>query len=271
MIKKHQTYWHKFCESIHDVGLFTTTIKIFKHLISKFVSKLKARRLQKVLAIRDISTRFELIYEHNLWGDSESVSGPGSTAKYTANLRALLPELLIKYEIKSVFDAPCGDMNWMSELLPKICVRYMGGDIVKSLIESNKEKFGNTTTSFICMNLVSDTFPTADLMICRDCLFHMSYGDTLHVLENYVRAEIPYLLVTTHKVEKSFRNQNIATGDFRLMDIFTEPYFFPQPPLERIEDWIHPGPARDMCLFARDQVNVAVTQMRYALHADSHR
>lgn len=269
MTNRYQSYSQKLSASIHNIGLFATIIKIFKHLTSKFLSYLKIRRLQKVLEIRDISARFEAIYANNLWGDSESVSGPGSTAKYTENLRALLPPLLRKYEINSVFDAPCGDMNWMAQLLPQLSVLYIGGDIVQPLIALNKQRFGNSTTSFICVNLVSDPFPSADLMICRDCLFHMSYGDTLHILENYIAADISYLLVTSHTVGDFSHNQDIVTGDFRLMDIFSEPYSFPHPPLERIVDWIQPGPARDMCLFTRDQVNTAVNKMRKLL-PDSH-
>jgi hypothetical protein len=265
MINRLQSYLKKINASTHDIGLSATIIKIFKHLASKFISFLKIRRLRKVLEIRDLSAKFEAIYEHNLWGDSESLSGPGSTAKYTENLRALLPSLISKYGVKRVFDAPCGDMNWMAQLLPKLNVLYVGGDIVHPLIELNTKRFGNSTTSFICVNLVSDRFPGADLMICRDCLFHMSYEDTLHILENYIAAGISYLLVTSHTVVDSFRNQDIVTGDFRRMDIFSEPYYFPAPPLERIVDWIHPGPARDMCLFTRDQVNSAVIEMRKTL------
>ena len=45
-------------------------------------------------------------------------------------------------EIKRLFDAPCGDFNWMKEV-HLLDVDYIGGDIVSSLVLNNKEQFCN--------------------------------------------------------------------------------------------------------------------------------
>src|SRR5271163_1998520 len=57
---------------------------------------------------------FSKIYADNLWEDAESRSGPGSTLASTTSLRRDLAMLLVKMDVKTFFDAPCGDFNWMS-------------------------------------------------------------------------------------------------------------------------------------------------------------
>ena len=38
--------------------------------------------------------------------------------------------------------------------------------------------------------------------------------------------------------------EDISTGDFRFIDLFSKPYNFPSDPLYVIEDWIAPDPER---------------------------
>jgi hypothetical protein len=40
------------------------------------------------------------------------------------------------------------------------------------------------------------------------------------------KTEYKYLLTTTHIVDQNFVNSNIQTGDFRLIDLFREPFSF---------------------------------------------
>ena len=43
-----------------------------------------------------------------------------------------------KFKIKRLFDAPCGDFNWMPQVLKGVEVDYIGSDIVEDLIVKNK-------------------------------------------------------------------------------------------------------------------------------------
>jgi hypothetical protein len=218
-----------------------------------------------------IEERFTTIYKQNLWGSRESRSGHGSGLEYTKNLRAQLPLLLAKYQIYSIFDAPCGDLNWMRILLPTLNIDYCGGDIVQEIIEENRKKFGNAKTRFMHMNLLEHPFPQADLMLCRDCLFHFSYQDILRILKNFVASKIPYFLTTTYVAKE--KNQDILTGAFRLMNLFEFPFDFSPDPLERIDDWAKPEPERQMCLWTRAEVEQAVTKFEANLsnHPDRNR
>lgn len=56
---------------------------------------------------------FERVYANREWGTEAEGSGPGSTLAATAELRADLPHLLAKYNIRSIYDAGCGSMvSW---------------------------------------------------------------------------------------------------------------------------------------------------------------
>ena len=147
----------------------------------------------------------------------------------------------------------------MRHVVPAVNIQYIGADIVKPLIDDLNSNHKSTNVSFIHFDLVKDTPPKVDLMICRDCLFHLSFQDTRSVLDNFVKSESKYLLTTTHKnSEKSFENKDISTGDFRFIDLFSKPYSFPTDPIYVIEDWMAPEPERQICLWDRDQVIMAL-------------
>jgi len=112
---------------------------------------------------------------------------------------------------------------------------------------------------FIHIDLIKANFPQADLMICRDLLIHLSYSDVKSFLKNFVDSGIPYILTTTHK-NSGFANKDIATGDFKLMDLFSHPYNFPTNPLVAFDDWVAPNPEGQMCLWSREQVSNALAK-----------
>lgn len=211
-----------------------------------------------VLGVQSIEETFTWIYTNEHWKSNSSVSGTGSTVEYTENLRKELPALLEKFSIKSVLDAPCGDLNWMQHVLPTLDIDYIGVDIVKPLIEANREMFGNSRTSFMHLDLINDALPRADLLICRDCLPHLSFENTDKFLTNFVQSGIPYLLTTTHFPTSDFSNMDIQTGDFRMINLFAAPYNFPINPPAVIEDWVEPFPKRQMYLWSAEQVSTAI-------------
>ena len=72
----------------------------------------------------------------------------------------------------------------------------------------------------------------------RDCLFHLSYEDINRFLTNLSNTNYKYLLTTTHTVEKDFKNSNINTGDFRLINLFGPPFSFdPTKVKSRVDDF----------------------------------
>lgn len=205
---------------------------------------------------------FTTVYVNRQWGDGviSPISGPGSSIEYTKSLRSKLPDLLKKYNIKSIYDAPCGDMTWMSLLLKDYPLeKYIGADIVEPLIRDLRNQFNDYNYSFRINNICTDRFPDADLWICRDCLFHLTNENILKTLKNFVTSTIPYALITTHLNDsvasgKVFeKNVDCENGDFRMLNLRLDPYNFPEP-IDYIEDNYEGFPKRILGLWSREQI-----------------
>lgn len=214
-------------------------------------------RKRQIFAMQSTEDRFTKIYTSNHWNSEESRSGEGSTLENTANLRAALPGIFEKYGVETVLDAPCGDFNWMKYVVEDTQISYIGGDIVRPLIEDNQARYGGEKTSFQHIDLTKDTLPDVDLLICRDCLFHLSYKDIAAVLANVLASNIPLLLTTTNIGVDGPRaeNRDISTGDMRPIDLFSPPFGALPAVLEVIDDTqVSSNTVRYMVLLDRDQI-----------------
>jgi hypothetical protein len=200
----------------------------------------------------DRAQKFALIHRLNYWGNAESVSGNGSSLDSTAVFRAGFEALLRERSIKKVFDAPCGDWNWMRAVtLPDGCT-YLGADIVPALIEGNTRTYGRPGVAFRVADLIADPFPQADLWLCRDCLIHLSHADIARVLRNFLASGIPWMLVTSHPHVTA--NGDIRTGQYRDVNLQIAPFALP-PPMAAIEDRPVGEAARIVGLWHRDQLS----------------
>ena len=166
---------------------------------------------------------FSEIYDNNAWKNEESKSGPGSTVKSTFKLIDALPSIFQTFNIKSVLDLPCGDFNWM-KTVPMDNIEYTGADIVSNMITNNSLKYPNV--KFKVLDLLTDILPTVDLIICRDCLVHFSNHDVKRALFNICQSKSKYLLVTTFPNQV---NNNISMGQWRAINLQTDPFLFPEP------------------------------------------
>ncbi|HEX7832435.1 MAG TPA: class I SAM-dependent methyltransferase [Thermoanaerobaculia bacterium] len=170
---------------------------------------------------------FTRIYRHNEWGDGESRSGPGSTRARGADFRASLREIIERFGIRSILDAPCGDYNWMRDATDLPLDAYIGVDVVAELIAANKEQYADDAHSFLCRDITRDALPAANLILCRDALVHFSYADIHAAIANFKRSGSKYLLATTFAA--SPRNEDIRTGGWRALNLQVTPFEFPVP------------------------------------------
>jgi hypothetical protein len=219
---------------IKRIGLFKTIIKIINYPYFYIVKNIKRK---KILSITKTENRFAAIYDQNYWNDNTSRSGIGSNLDSTKNVIRQLPILISKFNINSILDAPCGDFGWMKYVLSKVNVSYLGGDIVEKIIYSNTKKNKSKKIKFKKINIIRDDLPISDLMICRDCLFHFSFKDIFLFLNNFIISKIKFLLVTSHHNNNNLIvNKDIITGDFRKIDLFSEPFNFQKSFLFAIKD-----------------------------------
>jgi hypothetical protein len=203
-----------------------------------------------------VNERFEQIYWDNSWQSSESRSGPGSEIGRTENLRQWLIEAVATYGIRTIIDAPCGDFNWMKLVISEVDTSYLGLDIVAPMIESNTQNYGNEKVAFRVADIRHDPLPQCDLIIVRDFLFHLAFADVDKVLRNLSKTNYRYLLTTTHTELGDFTNDNISTGDWHLIDLFSRPFGFQRSKVvDSVEDYPVGFPIpRQMILLAKNDV-----------------
>ena len=169
---------------------------------------------------------FRDIYRRHHWSGSESASGAGASLDQTRELRWWIPALLRELRVATMLDLPCGDYGWMRTLeLP--VDRYIGGDLLPEIVEPLAATFGDDRREFRVLDLTRDRLPLADLLFCRDCLVHLSYADIRRALGNAVDSGIPFILTTTFPGCEA--NEDIATGDWRVIDLERAPFHLPVP------------------------------------------
>lgn len=163
---------------------------------------------------------FTSIYNHPTgWGSSESKSGVGSELNSTKRLRKELNFLFLKYKINSIFDVPCGDFNWMNQM-DLNDIEYVGGDIVKELIDINKTKFPKL--KFLHVDITKDNLVKSDLVITRDCFVHLSNENISKSIENIKNSGSKYFLSTSFT--KLCDNIDIEDGDWREINLMIPPF-----------------------------------------------
>ncbi len=167
---------------------------------------------------RDLKEEFTKIYRTNRWQSNESRSGKGSELAQTKTIVNKIPTLIKTWEIKSMLDIPCGDFNYMKEI--DLACDYIGADIVEPLIEQNRITYKDI--DFRCLNVISDTLPTVDLVLVRDCFVHLSNHDVSTAIANIKRAGAKYLLVTSFPNTRV--NLDLRKAGWRKLNMSAEPF-----------------------------------------------
>lgn len=224
-------------------------------MINRIQRYFKGLFLGKRLEGLSLQERFTQHYRSGWWfANGESVSGSGSTLDATQQIRAHLVPFLETWKVKRLLDAPCGDWNWMKAILLPADMHYSGAEIVPDLVKKLKAEFGAPDREFLHIDITSDALPRADMMLCRDALFHLSNADIWRFVDNFLASDIPYLL-TTHMPQIP-ENKDIVTGTHRPLNLEAAPFFWGKP-IDRFEDYAPPRREKYMALWSRDQLTAA--------------
>ena len=168
---------------------------------------------------------FEQIYARGVWlerSDQEARSGSGSELDATRQLRRQLPALLAELGARTLLDVGCGDFTWMQHV--DLGADYIGIDIVQAVITANRDAFASPDRHFYCMDAVEEALPEADVVLCREILFHLSFADINRLLRNVKCSGARYLIATSDTCTDF--NANIRTGDYRPLNLQRRPFRF---------------------------------------------
>lgn len=171
---------------------------------------------------------FTNIYDSQAWGvddEGNGTSGTGSTLDHTVEYRVFLQNFLKSQNIHSVVDVGCGDWEF-SCAIDWSGIRYIGYDVVLSVIQRNNEKYSSPSISFIHGNAINIKLPKANLLICKDVLQHLTNDDVFRFIKQFRKYK--YCLITNdlyyidHDVPKV--NQEIQRGEERPIDLSKPPF-----------------------------------------------
>lgn len=178
---------------------------MFKNLIKQILPSyfLEWNRRRKLAKLRVKNARlstqeiFTNIYADNSWGGDTGTfcSGSGSRSEVASPYCEAVKKFVSDYKILSVLDVGCGDFS-VGKQLQMEGVKYIGVDIVGSLIERNRKLFGSDSIEFQCLNAIDDQLPPADLVLVRQVLQHLSNEQIAKIL-NKLRS-YRYVMVTEH-------------------------------------------------------------------------
>lgn len=156
----------------------------------------------------------EQVYANKLWGDNQSCfySGEGSHHPELVDpYLAVVTTFLNSFENPLVVcDLGCGDFNVGKELV-KHTKNYVAVDIVKDLIDYNKEKFTADNLEFLCLDLAKGGLPSGNCAILRQVLQHLSNAEVQSIVKKL--AAYQYVILTEHIPEGDFiANKEIISG-----------------------------------------------------------
>ena len=184
--------------------------------------------------------------------DRESASGMGSNlGPPTAGSLQILRHTIQNYDVHTMVDVPCGDVNWQfGEWAVDSLQAYVGLDILPKLIKLNQRRFAfHSNKDFAVWDISQCQVPhleqslesgevvtrPPDLVHMRYVLQHMTLDRALQAVINVVESGAHYFLATTypaHKRGNSTRGVNIMmvreTG-FYLNDLSLPPFSMPPP------------------------------------------
>jgi len=120
------------------------------------------------------------------------------------------------------------------------------------VIKENNRLYANEKRRFLCLNAVNDELPDADVVLCREILFHLSFADALALLKNVKRPNVQYLIATTDSA--TLFNADVRSGDFRVLNLRKAPFRLPAPQFV-IDDSVS-WPGRTMGVWRRDCIPV---------------
>lgn len=166
-----------------------------------------------------INNIFSEIYDKNSWNGG---SGPGSNPESNKLYISLLESFLTENKISSIVDAGCGDWQF-SKFINWNNINYKGYDVVKSVIDYNQSNYSSETVSFQLYNGDPKLLPSADLLIIKDVLQHLSFSQINEFILNFPKYK--YCLITNCiNLKGKTVNRDVRIGSRTDLDLRLDPF-----------------------------------------------
>jgi hypothetical protein len=179
----------------------------------------------KVRELNALKRVFSKIYSEKLW-DPNTLSGPGSRPQTSGPYLQFLTNLLNTTNYRTVVDLGCGDWSLMRVVPIPAWIDYLGIDIVKSVIEMNKQRFTRPNVHFEEIYSNEELVDLkGDVLISKDVLQHWSNADILFFSANILPHFRIAILTNDISVGGFNGNPDIVGGSYRYLYLDRSPFF----------------------------------------------
>jgi hypothetical protein len=222
------------------------------------------------------TSQFDTIYKSEFWGPklskpeafygnaqfpppsrSSSSGGGSDLGPRTMNSLDILRKTIVRYNISTMIDIPCGDLNWIFDSWETDSLKlYIGLDVVKPVIDLNSKRFAHHNNKVFAhwdgsyctlpkffkpsmggiQNLPetkqSIQHKSVDLIHSRDVLQHLTLREGLSFLCNMIMSGARVLISTTFPHGS---NRNIQPGQFYYNNLDLPPFSLPKNENECVE------------------------------------
>lgn len=222
---------------------------VYELISSNLVTPLeKYPEMEKSIKYRNQVVRFNIdnyraklfadIYQLGKWNNnlkSIPLSGPGSSIDNTVEIRKLLDEFVVNYNIRSINDLGCGDLTWINttNLFNNDNIQYIGIDIVESVILKNMQLFPKKI--FKHSDVVQTNIDSCDLIILRDIIFHLSISDIILIFKN-IKNKFKYICITCSNNSINIDNNHCNKSHFSDRNLRIHPFNIVKLPLFEIKE-----------------------------------
>lgn len=172
---------------------------------------------------RRLSGTFNRIYAEGTWGRDVAgggTSGTGSTLAITQEYRAYIEDFIKTHGVTSVVDAGSGDWGF-SSAIDWGRASYLGVDIASDVVATVRSKHETDRIRFQVGD-ITDELPTADLLISKDVLQHLSNDLVRKFVRNNLRpGKYKWVILTN---DRGSGNPDVASGGHRAIDLAAPPF-----------------------------------------------
>jgi SAM-dependent methyltransferase len=172
-----------------------------------------------------LADTFNRIYSDGTWGKDATgtgTSGSGSTLEITREYRAYVEDFIKTHHVTSVVDAGCGDWGF-SRAMDWGDASYLGVDIASDVIDVLRTKHERGKIGFQVGDITED-LPTADLLISKDVLQHLSNELVQKFIRNNLRTGKYKWVILTNDRTGPRQNLDIRPGGHRPIDLAAPPF-----------------------------------------------
>jgi hypothetical protein len=147
-------------------------------------------------ANRSAEDVFSEIYLRKKWVSNRGVSCSGAGSSVTSvtqpYVQTIIDYLRAHGRDKILVDLGCGDMEVGKHFIT-YCRRYVGVDVVPSLIANHSSAGWSGNVEFRCLDIAKDELPDGDICLLRQVLQHLSNNEILRILPKLQKYGVTFL------------------------------------------------------------------------------